>query len=198
MMSRRPVTLSNSASIVAKHCMTKFSERTSFTLPRPSTSAVHRLAEWFRSRRWRKFGPRLTITLKKTAECVHPPQRGVMIPNILRYYTVLRFRRMSALDRDRRPSSGPSGAFLSDASASAALDVVAASNVHCILSTSLLAGLCAARRAHLSRCSATRSIEHAMLPMTTRGTLDSLNLCCRAHRELHALKHAASPSRKSQ
>jgi integrase/recombinase XerD len=38
----------------------------------------------------------------------------------------------------------------------------------------------------------------AMLPMTTRGTLDSLNLCCRAHRELHALKHAASPSRKSQ
>jgi NADPH:quinone reductase len=64
-----------------------------------------------------------------------PPKRGVIIPNLLRYYTVLRFRRMSALDRDRRPSSGPSGAFLSDASASDALDVVVASNVHCILST---------------------------------------------------------------
>jgi hypothetical protein len=33
------------------------------------------------------------------------------------------------------PVIGPSGAFLSDASASDALDVVAASNVNCILST---------------------------------------------------------------
>jgi hypothetical protein len=77
------------------------------------SAAPPAISDIMRNCRWGCIG---NVTMKRDHSANRrmrsPPKRGMMIPNLLRYYTVLRFRRMSALDRDRRPSSGPSGRAL--------------------------------------------------------------------------------------